>query len=168
MDALIDGLLQFARLSQQPLQLRPVNLHDLAEAIREELTPDYLGRSVFWRIGQLPTVRADPELLHQVLSNLFSNALKYTRTRPEAKIEVRAEIQEESWAVLVRDNGVGFDPAYGDRLFGVFQRLHAERDFEGTGIGLANVRRIVARHGGRVWAEGELGAGATFAFTLPR
>ncbi|WP_261664928.1 sensor histidine kinase [Deinococcus sp. Marseille-Q6407] len=110
----------------------------------------------------------DRDTLHQAVVNLLSNALKYTRTREQARIEVWAEEGVYEWTVFVRDNGVGFDPRYSERLFGVFQRLHRADEFEGTGVGLANVRRIVTRHGGTVFAESQLGEGATFGFTLPK
>jgi light-regulated signal transduction histidine kinase (bacteriophytochrome) len=113
-------------------------------------------------------VPGDAALLRQVVENLLSNALKYTRTREVAVVEVWAEERPTQWAVFVRDNGVGFDPKYTAKLFGVFQRLHREDEFEGTGVGLANVRRIVTRHDGQVFAQGEPGVGATFGFTLPR
>jgi len=123
---------------------------------------------VEWRVGSLPVVRADPALLRIAVTNLLSNAVKYTRTRPRAVIEVDAEDGGDEWTVTVRDNGVGFDAAYTHKLFGVFQRLHRADEFEGTGVGLANVRRIITRHGGRVWAEGRAGEGARVSFTLPK
>ena len=125
-------------------------------------------RRIEWRIGALPRVVADPSFLRLALANLLENAVKYTRGRDPTLVEVSAEARPSDWVVTVRDNGVGFDMAHVDKLFGVFQRLHRMEDFEGTGIGLANVRRIVARHGGRTWAEGRPGDGAAFSFTLPR
>jgi light-regulated signal transduction histidine kinase (bacteriophytochrome) len=136
------------------------------EVVRE-LQTDTRGRQVQWRVGALPEVQADPAMLRQVLRNLLANALKYTRTRAEAVIELGAAREGSEVHVWVRDNGVGFEMQYVDKLFGVFQRLHTAEQFEGTGIGLANVKRVVQRHGGRVWAEGAPDQGATFHFTLP-
>jgi light-regulated signal transduction histidine kinase (bacteriophytochrome) len=136
--------------------------------VRTELSPEMMGREFEWKIGELPTVNADHSLLRQVFINLLGNSIKYTRPREKARIEIGAEEKEHEYVIFVRDNGVGFEPKYVHRLFGVFQRLHTERDFEGTGIGLAIVRRIIARHGGTVWAEGRVNEGATFYFTLPK
>ncbi|ADV65779.1 ATP-binding protein [Deinococcus maricopensis] len=168
MNALIDALLHLARTSRQALHLERVDLRALVDAVRADLMAETAGREVTWVVGALPTVQADGELIRQVMVNLLSNAVKYTRGTPDARIEVRAEARGAEWAVTVRDNGAGFDPAYADRLFGVFQRLHRQEEFEGSGVGLANVRRIVERHGGHVWAQGEPGVGATFGFSLPR
>lgn len=167
MNTLIDELLAFARLSRQPLQARAVNLDPLVQEVRAALEPDVGSRQIEWHIAALPPVAGDPQLLKFVLINLLSNAVKYTAPRPIARIEVGAEQRAGEVVLWVQDNGVGFDPQYAGRLFGVFQRLHRQEEFEGIGIGLANVGRIVARHGGRVWAEGVLGAGATFFISLP-
>ncbi len=153
MNRLIDDLLEFSRTSRAELRRGPVDLERLVQAVRADLAPDQGERRVEWRIGPLPAVIGDAGLLRQVFDNLLSNALKYTRTREAALIEVSARQQSREVWLSIRDNGVGFDPEYVGRLFGVFQRLHRSDEFEGTGIGLANVRRIVARHGGRVWAE---------------
>ncbi|ADV67084.1 ATP-binding protein [Deinococcus maricopensis] len=167
MNTLIEELLAFARASRATMQRQAVPLGQLVEEVRANLAPEQQGRTVHWTVGSLPTVQGDQAMLRQVFVNLLSNALKYTRTREEARIEVRAELDAGMWTVSVRDNGVGFDPQYADRLFGAFQRLHREDEFEGVGVGLANVRRVVARHEGRTGAEGRLGEGATFWFSLP-
>jgi light-regulated signal transduction histidine kinase (bacteriophytochrome) len=139
----------------------------LLDEVVHDLRPDLAKRSVEWRIGPLPVIQGDPSLLRVVLHNLLANALKYTRPRADAAIEVGAEqLENGETAVFVRDNGVGFDMRQADRLFGVFQRLHREEEFEGTGVGLATARRVVHRHGGRIWGEGEPGRGATFRFTV--
>jgi light-regulated signal transduction histidine kinase (bacteriophytochrome) len=135
--------------------------------VLRDLRPDTGQRLIDWRIGALPAVHGDPSLLRVVLHNLLDNAVKYTRRRSEAAIEVGLErLDGGGAAVFVRDNGVGFDMRNADRLFGVFQRLHRDEDFEGTGIGLATARRIVHRHGGRIWGEGEPERGAVFRFTV--
>jgi light-regulated signal transduction histidine kinase (bacteriophytochrome) len=138
---------------------------EVRRKVERDIGPD---RKVRWEIGPLGRVYADPFMLRLVIENLLSNAVKYTRGQLKAVIEVgRLPPQDGEAVFFVRDNGAGFDMAYVDKLFGVFQRLHRVEEFEGTGIGLANVRRIVERHGGRAWAEGKLGVGATFTFTLP-
>jgi light-regulated signal transduction histidine kinase (bacteriophytochrome) len=167
MGRLIDDLLAFSRTGRQPLHRRMVDLGALVREARDEVAPAAEGREVEWSIGPLPEVHADPALIRLVLVNLLGNALKFSRDRRPARIAVEARHDAGEVAVSVRDNGVGFDMTYADRLFGAFQRLHSESEFPGTGIGLANVRRIVHRHGGRTWAEAAPGAGATFHFTLP-
>ena len=167
MGVLIDDLLSFSRMGRSELRQATVRLVDLTAEVLAEVERDAGGRRIEWHIGDLPDVHADPAMLRQVLTNLLSNAVKYTRGREEARIEVGAHESATETIVFVRDNGVGFDPEYGHKLFGVFQRLHSTDDFEGTGIGLANVRRIIQRHGGRTWAEGRVGVGATFFFSLP-
>lgn len=167
MGALIDDLLTFSRLGRAELRHVPVRLQDLVDEVRRILDPEIAGRAVVWAIGELPEVQGDPQLLRLVLQNLIGNALKYTRPRPEARIEIGARREDTETVCSIRDNGVGFDMRYADRLFGVFQRLHTSAEFEGTGIGLATVRRIVHRHGGRVWADGGVDRGACFSFTLP-
>jgi signal transduction histidine kinase/CheY-like chemotaxis protein len=164
---LVDDLLAFSRMGRAELRQTQVELQPLVEEVRRELEADAGGRSIEWRIGSLPPVRADPALLRQVIRNLLGNAMKYTRPKPHALIEVGSRQTPNEVEVWVRDNGVGFEMQYVDKLFGVFQRLHTVEEFEGTGIGLANVRRIISRHGGRTWAEGAVGQGATFHFSLP-
>ena len=165
---LVDNLLSFSQMGRSALHLSAVNLQALVEAIREEMKPDYESRSLEWHIENLPKVVADAAFLHLALRNLLSNAIKYSRDRQPAIIVVAAEVTEEEIIVSVRDNGVGFNMDYADKLFGVFQRLHRMEEFEGTGIGLASVRRIIERHDGRVWAEGKPDQGATFYFALPK
>ena len=168
MGALIDDLLAFSRMGRATLSKRRVELADLVREAREEVAVDAGARPIVWDVRPLPAVEADPGLLRPALVNLLSNAVKYTSTRDEARIEVGvADTTSPEVVVYVRDNGVGFDMAYAHKLFGVFQRLHRTDEFAGTGIGLANVRRIIQRHGGRTWAEGAVGAGATFYFSLP-
>lgn len=165
MGRLVDNLLNLSRLSRQEMKFLPVNLNTLVNEIVEDLKPDCLGREVQWKIDHLPIVKGDPTLLRQVLENLISNALKFTRPRSPAVIEIGTVEKNGARAVFVKDNGVGFDMKYSDKLFGVFQRLHRADEFPGTGVGLATVQRIVRRHGGVIWAEAELGKGASFYFT---
>ena len=167
MNVLIDAMLDLSRTSRADLLPGRVDLGLLLDSVRAEVEPDAGDRRVEWTVGELPAVTADAATLRQVFVNLLTNALKYTRPREVARIEVWADRRVGAWALFVRDNGVGFDPRYAENLFGVFQRLHRADEFEGTGVGLANVRRIVARHRGEVFAQGEVGRGATFGFTLP-
>jgi PAS domain S-box-containing protein len=167
MGKLIDDLLSFSRTTRVELRKIEVCLNDIVQNVLHEMEPDQKNRKIEWKIGKLPEVEGDPALLQQVVYNLLSNALKYTRTRPGARIEINSKRMDNEIVVFVSDNGVGFDPRYAQKLFGVFQRLHRASEFEGTGIGLANVRRIIARHGGRTWAESEVDQGATFYFSLP-
>ncbi len=164
---LIDDLLVFAQMGRSELRYGPVELQQLAEETIQDLKAQQPGRNIEWRVAALPVVRGDRAMLRQVFVNLFSNAVKYSGPRDPAIITVTAQIQATEVVVSVQDNGVGFEMAYAQKLFGVFQRLHRPEEFEGTGVGLANVRRIVSRHGGRTWAEGELNVGATFHFSLP-
>jgi light-regulated signal transduction histidine kinase (bacteriophytochrome) len=133
-----------------------------------ELTTEEQRQRIDFSVGKLPSAVCDPALMHQVWVNLISNAIKFTSKKERAAIEVGTKRSENELVYCIRDNGAGFDIHYVDKLFGVFQRLHSEDEFEGTGVGLAIVQRIVQRHGGRVWAEGEVGKGATFYFALPR
>lgn len=168
MGRLIDDLLALSRTGRAELKKTRIPMAQLVERVIRELQHETLGREVEWVCRDLPEVEADPALLRQVLVNLIGNALKYTRTRKRARIEIGSQTTQRERIIFIHDNGVGFDMRYAHKLFGVFQRLHRAADFEGTGIGLANVRRIILRHGGRTWAEGELNHGATFYFALPR
>jgi PAS domain S-box-containing protein len=169
MGKLIDNLLDFARIGKLELSKRPLSLEGIFKEVAGSLANECAGRKVVWRFGALPEVSADPTLLRQAIWNLLSNAVKYTRTCSEAVIEVGCfRDDHQSVTCYVRDNGAGFDAKYAHKLFGVFQRLHPTAQFEGTGIGLANVQRIVHRHGGKVWGEGKVNAGATFYFSLPK
>ncbi len=167
MTSLLDGLSTFAHAGRAELRREPIDLGELAREVREELRADCGDRAIVWDVRPLPIVQGDRVLLRQVLVNLLSNAIKYTRDRPEARIEIHARRDHVETIVTVRDNGVGFDPRTASRLFEPFQRLDSARGFAGSGLGLAIVARIVARHGGRVWAEGSPGEGATFSFSLP-
>ena len=166
MGHLVDDLLAFARLSRQQLSKQRVPTRKIVESVLSDARQQAEGRSVSVSVGELPSLWGDPPLLKQVFVNLIGNAFKYTRMRGEAVIEVGSREIGGEQVVFVRDNGAGFDMRYADKLFGVFQRLHRAEDFEGTGVGLAIVQRIVHRHGGRVWAEGKEGQGAAFYFTL--
>jgi signal transduction histidine kinase len=168
MGQLIDDLLVFSRMGRQEMLHTTVNLDQLIKTILYDLRLDLQGRSISWTIDPLPEVQGDPAMLRQVFMNLISNAVKFTKTQPAPAIEIGVDPSSPSEQVIhVRDNGVGFDMQYVNKLFGVFQRLHRADEFEGTGIGLANVRRIIHRHGGRTWAEGAPGKGATFYVALP-
>lgn len=166
--SLVDSLLNFSQMGRSALQRASVPLGELVQHVIDDLRDELKDRDVRWTIGALPTVDGDPTFLQLALRNLLSNAIKYTRTRAPALIGIDAEEQPDSHVIHVRDNGVGFSMSYANKLFGVFQRLHRMEDFEGTGIGLANVRRIIERHDGHVWADGELDRGATFSFSLPK
>jgi light-regulated signal transduction histidine kinase (bacteriophytochrome) len=165
MGQLIDDLLAFSRLGRQALHTQTVAPNALIQSVLIELLPDSAGHPVDLVVGDLPECQADPALLRQVFANLLSNALKYSRPRALARIEVGWSARARAY--FVQDNGAGFDMRYVDKLFGVFQRLHTDETFEGTGVGLAIVHRIIQRHGGRVWAEAQVDQGATFYFTLP-
>jgi len=166
MGLLVDELLNLARLGRHALTLQPTGLNSMVTEVVAILQPDTAGRRVEWVITDLPTMECDPVLVKQIFQNLLANALKFTRPRAHAVIEVSHKEEDGQPVFMVRDNGIGFSMKYVDKLFGVFQRLHRVEDFEGTGIGLATVQRIVQKHGGRVWAEAELDKGAAFYFTL--
>jgi PAS domain S-box-containing protein len=169
MGVLIDDLLLFSRMGRYEMHVALIDPNGVLQEVIGSLRPETEGRNIRWIIGKLPPVSCDASMLRQVFVNLVSNAVKYTGKRGTAEIEIGCkDAAEAEVIVFVRDNGVGFDMKYAHKLFGVFQRLHGPDEFEGTGIGLANVRRIIARHGGRTWAEGELGVGATVYFSLPR
>ena len=168
MGHLIDDLLAFSRLGRQALRVQRVNTRGIVDRALAHLAPAIAGRQVELVVGDLPACDSDPALLEQVFANLLGNAFKYSRNREHARIEVGAMQgnADPTPVFFVKDNGAGFDMQYAEKLFGVFQRLHRSSDFEGTGVGLAIVQRIVNRHGGRVWAEGKVDEGAAFYFTL--
>jgi light-regulated signal transduction histidine kinase (bacteriophytochrome) len=166
MGALIDHLLNLTRVGRKELNVQVTGLNSLVEEVVADLRRANPNRDIEWKIQTLPFIECDPALMKQVFVNLLSNAVKFTRPRSPAVIEVGACREDHHPVVYVRDNGVGFSMKYVDKLFGVFQRLHRAEDFEGTGVGLATVQRIIRKHGGRIWAEGELDQGATFHFTI--
>lgn len=166
MGKLIDDLLNFALIGRRPLQKQPVVLWDMVRTVLHQLPH---SPSVVYEVSpdELRTVQADPALLKQVLTNLLGNALKFSRNADPPRIQIGCERRADATVYFVRDNGVGFDPQHAGKLFGVFERLHTAADFEGTGVGLAIVKQIIERHGGRVWADAAPGRGASFFFTLP-
>jgi signal transduction histidine kinase len=166
MGHLVDDLLGLSLIGRQKLSFHDTSLSSLVAQAVEDIAPEAAGRVVEWQIADLFNAECNPGLIRQVFTNLLSNAVKYTRRREHAVIQVGQTTQNGERAVFVRDNGVGFEMQYADKLFGVFQRLHKARDFEGTGVGLAIVQRIIRKHGGRIWAEAALDQGATFYFTL--
>ncbi len=166
MAQLIEGLLQFSRLGRKPLEVAPVDLAALAQTVAQELQQANPDRAVEINVSGVPPAMGDRGLLRQVLTNLIGNAFKFTRRRPDAQVVVGSREDNGERVYYVRDNGAGFDMRYASRLFGVFQRLHSADEFEGIGVGLALVQRIIHRHGGRVWGEGRVNEGATFSFTL--
>ncbi len=169
MGNLIDDLLAFSRLGREEVQKTEVNLNELVRETVTDLQEETKGRNIAWNIHTLPVMWADCALLRMVMVNLISNAVKFTGANTEATIEIGTIPGDDGGTtIFIRDNGAGFDQRFADKLFGVFQRLHTQAEFEGTGIGLANVQRIIQRHGGRVWAEGVVGAGATFYFSIPK
>lgn len=167
MGGMIDGLLELARCGRQPLKVQTTNLNQLVERVVERLKLEFSGRQINWRIESLPSVECDQGLMEQVFTNLLANSAKYTRARDMARIEVGETIVDGQAVIYVRDNGAGFDMKYADKLFAVFHRLHTQEEFEGTGVGLATVQRIIHKHGGRIWAESEPNNGATFYLSIP-
>jgi len=169
MGNLIDDLLAFSRIGRAETQNSRVNMDQVVKEALTQVRQETEGRKIAWKIDALPDFFGDPSMLRLVLVNLISNAIKFTRTRTQAEIEIGgSEGNGDDVVVFVRDNGVGFDMKYVNKLFGVFQRLHQSEEFEGTGIGLATVQRIIHRHGGNVWAEGAVDGGATFYFSTPK
>jgi PAS domain S-box-containing protein len=168
MGALIDDLLVFSRMGRAEMRRGKINPRALVDEVISSLQPETQGRRIVWKLDELPEIEADAAMLRQVWANLIGNAVKYSKPRDPAEIEIGCRRENNEWVFFVRDNGVGFDMQYAHKLFGVFQRLHRADEFEGTGIGLANVQRIVHRHGGKVWAESKLNEGATFYFSLPQ
>lgn len=166
MGRLIDDLLSLARIGRQEPHLQATGLNSLVQEVLRDLKTETEGRDIQWQVGDLPFVDCDPGLMKQVFYNLLSNAAKYTRPRKPAVIDIGQVSVEGQLVNFVRDNGVGFNMKYAPKLFGVFQRLHRKEDFEGTGVGLATVQRIIHKHGGRIWAEAEIDKGATFFFSL--
>jgi light-regulated signal transduction histidine kinase (bacteriophytochrome) len=168
MGILIDDLLEFSRMGRNEMASVNVELGSLLQEVIHEFDSETQGRDIDWRLRELPVVTGDRAMLRVVLVNLISNALKFTQKREKAVIEIGRLTESTETVVFVRDNGAGFDMQFANKLFGVFQRLHGADEFEGTGIGLANVRRIISRHGGRTWADGKVDGGATFYFSLPQ
>ncbi len=168
MGRLIDDLLAFSRLSRKQMETTVINMSDLATDVFEQLKPGIADQSIRFNLAPLPDIHGDRALIRQVFVNLLSNAAKYSKKRTQSVIDVNGSYENGDCIYYVKDNGVGFDMTYSQKLFGVFQRLHSVEEFEGTGVGLAIVQRIVHRHGGRVWAEGKVDEGATFYFSLPK
>jgi light-regulated signal transduction histidine kinase (bacteriophytochrome) len=166
MGVLVDDLLNLAHVGRRDIALQVTGLKSVVQEVITSLAPDIGDRQVEWKVGDLPYVECDTALIKQVFQNLLANAVKFTRPRAKTVIEIGQTEKDGVPVVYVRDNGVGFSMKYADKLFGVFQRLHRSEDFEGTGVGLATVQRIIQKHGGRIWAEAELEKGATFYFTL--
>lgn len=168
MGRLIDDLLAFSRLSRKQIEASPVDMTELANDVFQQLKHGFADQNIQFNLAALPGTAGDPSLIRQVFVNLLSNAAKYSKPRAQTVIDVNGRCENGDCIYYVKDNGVGFDMTYAPKLFGVFQRLHSVEEFEGTGVGLAIVQRIVQRHGGRVWAEGKVDEGATFYFSLPK
>jgi len=168
MGQLIDDLLAFSRLGRKEMYSSNIDMKALVVSVLNELLKEEDRQRIDFHVTRLPSVKADSSLMRQVWVNLLSNAIKFTAKKERALIEVGSKSSKEEIVYYVRDTGAGFDMEYANKLFGVFQRLHSESEFDGTGVGLAIVQRIIRRHGGRVWAEGEVDKGATFYFALPR
>jgi light-regulated signal transduction histidine kinase (bacteriophytochrome) len=168
MGNLIDDLLELSRVGRTRLNIVQVDMGGTVHSIMNEIVQSVSQRRIKFQVGHLPPAQADPVLIRQVFFNLIDNAVKYTRKVEEPLVEISGRVDQDENVYIVQDNGVGFDMQYAQKLFGVFQRLHSSLDFEGTGVGLAIVQRVVQRHGGRVWAEGKVDQGATFYFTLPK
>jgi two-component system sensor kinase len=167
MSQLIDDILHFSRAGRTALTYSEIDMNELVHQVLEELKSSMDGRNLTLNIAPLPLVNGDQAMLHQVIENLLTNAIKFTGSTINAHIEIGCKHEDATTTFFVRDNGVGFDMQYVDKLFGVFQRLHGVTEFEGTGIGLAIAKRVINRHGGQIWAEAELNKGATFYFSLP-
>jgi two-component system sensor kinase len=164
---LIDDILNFSRMSHREIDMTTVDMGALTREVFDEQRPGAPERNICLRLGDLPSARADLAMIRQVLTNLLGNAIKFTGKRAEAVIEVGGAVEGAENIYWIKDNGAGFDMEYADKLFGAFQRLHSSEEFEGTGIGLTIVKRIIERHGGRVWADGKVDEGATVHFSLP-
>lgn len=168
MGTLIDDLLQFSRTGRQEMQEADLRMKAIVEDVLAQLNHDTEGRNINWTIADLPNIKGDQALLRMVWYNLLGNAIKFTKAKDPANIQIGYTADDNEYTFFVRDNGAGFDMRYAHKLFGVFQRLHTTKEFEGTGIGLANVRRIILKHSGRTWAESQLHEGSTFYFTIPK
>ena len=167
MGQLIEDLLEFSRIGRKELKMDDVSMDEIVKPVIEEAKNSNKGRDIELKMQPLPVIHGDKNLLTQVWTNLVSNAFKYSGHKEHAKVEIGYFTQNNEYVFFIKDNGAGFDMKYQDKLFKVFQRLHGADEFEGTGVGLANVSRIILRHGGRIWAEGHVGEGAIFYFSLP-